>query len=200
MTCWPVLLVLTPLSTIFQLWCITWWPVLLVFNDTFNNVSGIRTKKICLFTVTRPTLLSVETLVHFIGKSKVKVDTSEIFGLKKLSGYFLKNNRHQFFYYTTATIFLRYYNTFRLESNQIYAKVRYLFPDTDRSAIRNLRMWNKMKIRPTHPIFLEDVTVNRHIFLFGLTYDMLASFIGINATVNNISAMMYNMALSFIGV
>jgi hypothetical protein len=26
-------------------------------------------------------------------------------------------------------------------------------------------------------------------------YDMLASFIGINATVNNISAMMYNMAV-----
>jgi ethanolamine ammonia-lyase large subunit len=52
-----------------------------------------------------------------------------------------------------------------------------------------------MKIRPTHPIFLEDVTVNRHIFLFGLTYDMLASFIGINATVDNISAMMYNMAV-----
>ena len=22
-------------------WCLTWWPVLLVFNDTFNNVSGI---------------------------------------------------------------------------------------------------------------------------------------------------------------
>jgi hypothetical protein len=59
--------------------------VLLVFNDTFDNVSGIRLKKnICLFTVTRPTLLSAETLVHFIGKSKVKVDTSEIFGLKKL--------------------------------------------------------------------------------------------------------------------
>jgi hypothetical protein len=34
----------------------------------------------------------------------------------------------------------------------------------------------------------------------GITYDMLASFIGINATVNNISAMMYNMAFSFIGV
>jgi hypothetical protein len=29
---------------------------------------------------------------------------------------------------------------------------------------------------------------------------MLASFIGINTTVNNISAMMYNMAFSFIGV
>jgi hypothetical protein len=29
---------------------------------------------------------------------------------------------------------------------------------------------------------------------------MLASFIGINATVNNISAMMYNMAQSFVGV
>jgi hypothetical protein len=28
---------------------------------------------------------------------------------------------------------------------------------------------------------------------------MLASFIGINATVNNISAMMYNMAFNFIG-
>jgi hypothetical protein len=52
-----------------------------------------------------------------------------------------------------------------------------------------------MEIRPTYPIFLEDVTVNRHIFLFGLMYDMLASFIGINATVKNISAMMYNMAL-----
>jgi hypothetical protein len=34
----------------------------------------------------------------------------------------------------------------------------------------------------------------------GITYDMLASFNGINATVNNISAMMYNMAFSFIGV
>jgi uncharacterized protein (DUF3084 family) len=41
-------------------------------------------KNICLFTVTRPTLFSMATLVHFIGKSKVKVDTSEIFGLKKL--------------------------------------------------------------------------------------------------------------------
>ena len=29
---------------------------------------------------------------------------------------------------------------------------------------------------------------------------MVASFIGINATVNNISAMMYNMAFNFIGV
>jgi hypothetical protein len=34
----------------------------------------------------------------------------------------------------------------------------------------------------------------------GIAYDMLASFIGINATVNNISAMMYNMAFSFVGV
>jgi hypothetical protein len=34
----------------------------------------------------------------------------------------------------------------------------------------------------------------------GITYDMLASFNGINATVNNISAIMYNMAFSFIGV
>jgi hypothetical protein len=34
-----------------------------------------------------------------------------------------RNNRHQFFYYTTATIFLRYYNTFTPESNQIYSKV-----------------------------------------------------------------------------
>jgi hypothetical protein len=83
---------------------------------------------ICLFTVTRPTLFSAATIVHFIGKSKVKVDTSETFGLKKtVSGYILKNNRHQFFYFTTATIFLRYYNTFRPESNQIYSKVRYLF-------------------------------------------------------------------------
>jgi hypothetical protein len=31
-------------------------------------------------------------------------------------------------------------------------------------------------------------------------YDMLASFIGINATVNNISAIMYNMSFSVIGV
>jgi hypothetical protein len=29
---------LTPLSTIFQLWCIIWRTVLLVFNHTFNNV------------------------------------------------------------------------------------------------------------------------------------------------------------------
>jgi hypothetical protein len=41
-------------------------------------------KNICLFTVTRPTLFSAATLFHFIDKSKVKVDTSEIFGLKKL--------------------------------------------------------------------------------------------------------------------
>ena len=34
----------------------------------------------------------------------------------------------------------------------------------------------------------------------GITYNMVASFIGINATVNNISAMMYDMAFSFIGV
>jgi hypothetical protein len=32
----------------------------------------------------------------------------------------------------------------------------------------------------------------------GITYDMLASFIGINATVNNISAMIYNMEFSFV--
>jgi hypothetical protein len=38
------------------------------------------------------------------------------------------------------------------------------------------------------------------VLLKGITYDMLASFIGINATVNNISAMIYNMAFSFIGV
>ena len=57
-----------------------------------------------------------------------------------------------------------------------------------------------MELQPTYPFFLEDVTVNRHIFLFGPTYDMLASFIGINATVNNISTMMYNMVTSFIGV
>jgi hypothetical protein len=36
--------------------------------------------------------------------------------------------------------------------------------------------------------------------LLNTNKDMLASFIGINATVNNISAMMYNMAFSFIGV
>jgi hypothetical protein len=48
------------------------------------GITLIRPKKnICLFTVTRPTLFSAATLVHFIGKSKVKVDTSEIFGLKK---------------------------------------------------------------------------------------------------------------------
>ena len=85
-------------------------------------------KNICLFTVTRPTLSSVATLVHFIGKSKGKVDTSEIFGLKKLfpvtSWRIIGIN---FVYYTTATIFLRYYNTFRPKSNQIYFKVLYLF-------------------------------------------------------------------------
>ena len=27
-----------------------------------------------------------------------------------------------------------------------------------------------MEIRPTYPIFLEDVTVNRHIFFFGLRW------------------------------
>jgi hypothetical protein len=31
-------LVLTPLSTIFQLLCTIWHTVVLVFNDTFNNV------------------------------------------------------------------------------------------------------------------------------------------------------------------
>ena len=105
------------------------------------GITLIRPKKnICLFTVTRPTLFSAATLVHFIGKSKVKVDTSEIFGLKKLSGYILKNNRHQFFYYTTATIFLRYYNTFTPESNQIYSKVWYLFRIGLQSGISVSRM------------------------------------------------------------
>jgi hypothetical protein len=50
-----------------------------------------------------------------------------------------------------------------------------------------------MEIQPTYPFFLEDITVNRQIFMLGPTYDMLASFIGINATVNNISTMMYNL-------
>jgi UDP-2,3-diacylglucosamine pyrophosphatase LpxH len=33
---------LTTLSTICQVLRITWSPVLFVFNDTFNNVSGIK--------------------------------------------------------------------------------------------------------------------------------------------------------------
>jgi hypothetical protein len=90
----------------------SWWSVLLVEEtrvsqenaSTLYHRSRSGQKKICLFTVNRP------TLVHFIGKSKVK----EIFGIN-------------FFYYTTAIIFLRYYNTFTPESNQIYSKVRYLF-------------------------------------------------------------------------
>ncbi|CAB9539652.1 hypothetical protein BROOK1789B_761 [Bathymodiolus brooksi thiotrophic gill symbiont] len=57
-----------------------------------------------------------------------------------------------------------------------------------------------MEIQPTYPFFLEDVTVNRHIFLFGPTYDMLASFIGVNTTFNNMSVITYNMVTSFIGV
>jgi cell shape-determining protein MreD len=47
-------------------------------------------------------------------------------------------------------------------------------------------------------IFLKEsyhIYEEKSIFLFGLMYDMLASFIGINATVNNISAMMYKMAV-----
>ena len=52
-----------------------------------------------------------------------------------------------------------------------------------------------MEIRPTYHIFLEDVTVKRHIFLLDLMYDMLASFIGINATVNNISAISWQSVL-----
>ena len=72
----------------------------------------IRPKKnICLFTATRP------TLVHFIGKSKVKVDTSEIFGLKKLFPV------TSIFLIYDCNNFLRYYNTFTPESNQIYSKV-----------------------------------------------------------------------------
>ena len=143
-----------------------------MFNDTFSNVSGIRPKKkICLFTVTRPTLFSAATLVHFIGKWKVKVDTSEIFGLKNCFRYILKNNSHQFFYYTTATICMRYYNTFKLESNQIYSKVRYLFririgPQSG-IYVCEIKWKNKIKWK-SYPIFLEDATVNRHIFLFGL--------------------------------
>ena len=101
---------------------------LLVFIVTFSTFSFRPKQNICLFTVTRPTLFSAATLVHFIGKSKVKVGTSEIFGLKKLfpvtSWKIIGIN---FFYYTTATIFLRYYNTFTPESNQIYSKVLYLF-------------------------------------------------------------------------
>jgi hypothetical protein len=48
----------------------------------------------------------------------------------------------------------------------------------------------------TNKLVLNDTFNN----VSGITYDMLASFIGINSTVNNISAMMYNMAFSFIGV
>jgi hypothetical protein len=42
-----------------------------------------------------------------------------------------------------------------------------------------------MKIRPTHPIFLEDVTVNRHIFLLDLMYDMLAMEVQWDVDINN---------------
>ena len=55
-----------------------------MFIVTFGTFSFRPKQNICLFTVTRPTLFSAATLVHFIGKSKVKVGTSEIFGLKKL--------------------------------------------------------------------------------------------------------------------
>jgi len=89
----------------------SWWSVLLVEEtrvskenaSTLYHRSRSGQKKICLFTVTRP------TLVHFIGKSSER------------------NLWHQFFDYTTAIIFLRYYNTFTPESNQIYSKVWYLF-------------------------------------------------------------------------
>jgi hypothetical protein len=56
-----------------------------IINGITISKSSVRQKKnISLFTVTRPTLFSAATLVHFIVKSKVKVDTSEIFGLKTL--------------------------------------------------------------------------------------------------------------------
>jgi uncharacterized surface protein with fasciclin (FAS1) repeats len=50
---------------------------------------------------------------------------------------------------------------------------------------------------PSSTLYLTYYTFNN---VSGITYDMLASFIGINATVNNISAMIYNMAFSFISV
>jgi hypothetical protein len=64
---------------------LSWWADPGSECQIWKTLLWIRpTKNICLFTVTRPTLFSAATLVHFIGKSKVKVDTSEIVGLKKL--------------------------------------------------------------------------------------------------------------------
>ena len=40
-TPWYCFWCLMPLSTMCQLWWITWWPVLLVFNATFNKLSAI---------------------------------------------------------------------------------------------------------------------------------------------------------------
>jgi hypothetical protein len=121
-------------------------------------------KNICLFTVTRPTLFSVATLVHFIGKSKVKVDTSEIFGLKKI--------------FSVASWKIIGINFFIIQPQQFFwgiitpshrRAIKYIlksgtFSGYGWSAIWNFHMWNKMEIRSTYPIFLEDVTVNRHIF------------------------------------
>ena len=103
-----------------------------IINGITISKSSVRQKKnISLFTVTRPTLFSAATLVHFIVKSKVKVDTSEIFGLKTLfpvtSWKIIGINFFIILPQVGATIFLRYYNTFTTESNQIYFKVRYLF-------------------------------------------------------------------------
>ena len=138
-----------------------------------NIISISFKKKICPFTVTQPTLFSAATLVHFIGKSKV--DISEIFGLKKLfpvpSWKIIGINS---FIIRPQHFFRRYYNTSRPESNQIYSKVRYLFririgPQSGIS-VCEIKWKNKIKIRPTYmyPIFLEDVTVNRHIFFWAL--------------------------------
>jgi hypothetical protein len=49
----------------------------------------------------------------------------------------------------------------------------------------------------TRPTLFSAATL---VHFIGKSKVKVASFIGINATVNNISAMMYNMAFSFIGV
>jgi hypothetical protein len=58
-----VFLVLTPLSTIFQLWRIIWRSVVLVFNDTFNNVSGITWRSVLFVKETRVYIWQLVTVL-----------------------------------------------------------------------------------------------------------------------------------------
>jgi hypothetical protein len=61
-----VILVLTPLSTIFQLLCVIWRTVLLLFNDTFNNVLVITYNMVTSFISVKVALNTNKTGHHVL--------------------------------------------------------------------------------------------------------------------------------------